>query len=72
MLKPVTLQSSYSQEKHGIPTIGKKDCTCDSHTENKSKLHDIIAQKCSQCLLDELIRKGIFTSKRRHICQECL
>ena len=24
MLKPVTLQSSYSQEKHGIPTIGKK------------------------------------------------
>ena len=50
----------------------KKDCKCDFHTGNESKLHDVTARKCSRNLLDELIRKGIFTSNRRYVCQECL
>ena len=41
-------------------------------TFNELKLHDVTACKCSQNLLDELFRKGIFTSKRRYVCQECL
>ena len=50
----------------------KKDCKCDFHTENESKLHDVTARMCSRNLLDELIRKGIFTSNRQYVCQECL
>ena len=51
----------------------KKDCKCDFHTENESKLHDVTARMCSRNLLDELIiRKGIFTSNRQYVCQEWL
>ena len=51
----------------------EKTCKCDLHTtNNKSKVINIRAKKCSQKKIDSLIKKGIFTKHRNYICEDCL
>ena len=51
----------------------EKTFKCDLHTtNNKSKVINIRAKKCSQKNIDSLIKKDVFTKRRNYICEDCL
>ena len=49
-----------------------KGCKCEYRSENISQIRDISKKTVPKCKIDILIQKGIFTRRRRFICDYCL
>ena len=50
----------------------KPVCKCTLHTVKESFVHDLQHRKVSKKEVAVLINKGLFTSKRRYVCEDCL
>ena len=49
-----------------------KGCKCEYHSENISQAQDISKKTVPKYKIDILIQKGIFTRRRRFVCDDCL
>ena len=49
-----------------------KGCKCEYHSENLSQVRDISKKTVPKYKIDILIQKGIFTRRRRFVCDDCL
>ena len=49
-----------------------KSCGCDLHIDNESRLQDLHSRNVSQSVINELVKKGIFTQRRRFLCKDCV
>ena len=45
---------------------------CEYHSENLSQVRDISKKTVPKYKIDILIQKGIFTRRRRFVCDDCL
>ena len=58
--------------KKSIKKRFERKCKCDLHTPNDSRVIDIVTERSSKMKIAALVKRNVFTKRRKFICKQCL